>query len=163
MTGRPGVKAGRGDARRSPATLEGVGTGAGKGGQMQKKTGTAGTIVPPAAPTEALEADTANPGEVEDVKAVQKEAKTGKYGSVPAQPMKPPEGVEADKLSWIGVELKDADGDPVPGVRFQVRNAQGAVAGGTTGPDGKGKVEGIAEGQYDITFPELDGAVWEPA
>lgn len=130
---------------------------------MQKKTGTAGTIVAPATPTDALEADNADPGQVEEVKAVQKETRTGKYGSVPAQPLKPPEGTDADALSWIGVELKDADGNPVAGMRFQVKASDGRVAGGTTGPDGKGKVEGIPEGQYQITFPELDKSAWQVA
>ncbi len=89
--------------------------------------------------------------------------KTGKYGSAPAQPFTPPEQLDATKLSWIGVELKDADGNPLTGVRFQVKGADGRTGGGTTGPDGKAKVEGIPEGSYDITFPDLDAAVWEPA
>lgn len=129
---------------------------------MQKKTGSAGTIVAPAAPTEALEADNADPGQVEEIKAAQRASKTGKYGSVPAKPFTPPEPLDASKLSWIGVELKDADGNPLTGVRFLVKGADGSTGGGTTGPDGRAKVEGIPEGSYGITFPDLDEAVWEP-
>jgi len=130
---------------------------------MQKKTGSAGSIVAPAAPTDALEADNADPGQVEQAKAAQKASKTGKYGATQAQPITPADAAPGQPLSWIGVELKDDHGAPVRGMRFRITAADGKTAGGTTGPDGKGKVEGIPEGSYDITFPDLDKEVWEPA
>lgn len=130
---------------------------------MQKKAGSPGTIVAPAPPTEALEADDADPGQVEAAKAQQKESKTGKYGSTPAQPITTTDLPEGTPLSWIGVELKDSEGKPVSGARFRITASDGKTGGGTTGHDGKAKVEGIPEGSYDITFPDLDKSVWEPA
>ena len=44
--------------------------------------GSPGSLVAPQAPTQAQEADKADPGEVEDVKARQRQTKTGKYGSI---------------------------------------------------------------------------------
>lgn len=130
---------------------------------MQKKTGTAGSIVGPAGPTEALEADNADPGQVEEIKAADKASKSGKYGSTPAQPIALGDAPPGQPLSWIGVELKDSEGTPVPGMRFRITASDGKVASGTTGPDGKGKIEGVPEGSYDITFPDLDKEVWDPA
>lgn len=130
---------------------------------MQKKTGTAGSIVPPAAPTDAVEADTADPGAIQEAKSKPGSPEALKYGSVPAQPITPKDAVAGQPLSWIGVELKDTEGAPVRGMRFRITAANGHTAGGTTGADGKAKVEGIPEGSYDITFPDLDKQVWEPA
>lgn len=129
---------------------------------MQKQTGTPIDRVAPAAPADAIEADTADPGDIEEAKAAQKEAGKGKYGAAPAQPFSPEHANPAD-TAWIGVEILDADGRPIPGVRFQVRLADGRLAAGTTDPDGKGRIDGIPPGNHEITLPELDAAAWEPA
>lgn len=130
---------------------------------MEKKTGSSGTLVAPAAPTEALEADTADPGQVEEAKSTQRGTKKGKYGSLGAIQMGAIQGLErAMNPTWIGVEVKDNDGNPVPGLRFEVRSGENVVGGGTTDPEGKGRVEGLAAGTYKIAFPTLDEAVWEP-
>lgn len=133
---------------------------------MEKKTGTAGSIVPPAEPTEALEADNADPGQVEDVKAVQKETKTGKYGSVPMQPFTPPaspEEWEGKELSWIEVELVGEDDKPITGELCEITVPDGRVYKSSTDHKGLVKVTGFEPGQCKITFPRLDQDAWEPA
>ncbi len=131
---------------------------------MEKKTGTAGSIVAPVAPTDALEADNAEPGQVEDVKAAQKESKTGKYGTVPAQPFTPPASPEewvGKKTTWIALELVGEDDKPITGELYEVKVSDGRLYRGSTDHLGKGKVPGIPEGTCKICFPNLDQEAWE--
>ena len=131
---------------------------------MEKKTGTAGTIVEPAAPTDALEADNADPGQVEDIKAAQKESKTGKYGSTPAQPFTPPESPEeweAKETTWIEVELVGEDDKPITGELVRIVVPDGRVYKSSTDHEGKVRVEGFEAGNCQITFPNLDQEAWE--
>ena len=131
---------------------------------MEMKAGTQGTIVAPAAPTEALEADTANPGQVEDVKAAQKESKTGKYGSTPAQAFTPPPNPEewqGKELSWIELELIGEDDKPITGELYEITVPDGRVYRGSTDHLGLGRVAGFEPGSCKITFPNLDQDAWE--
>lgn len=131
---------------------------------MEKKTGSAGTIVAPAAPTDALEADNANPGQVEEVKAAQKESKAGKYGSTPAEPFTPPatpEEWEGKETSWISLELVGEDDKPITGELYEVTTSDGRVYKGSTDHEGKGTVPGIPPGACKISFPNLDQDAWE--
>lgn len=130
---------------------------------MEKKTGSAGSIVAPAAPGDALEADNADPGQVEDVKAAQKEAKTGKYGATPAQGFTPPEAGTAEALEshWLEIELKDEDGNAVPGEAFEATMPDGRVYRGTLDRNGFARVEGVPAGQAVVRFPNLDDEAWE--
>ncbi len=133
---------------------------------VQKKTGTAGTVVSPAPPTEALEADNASPGTIEAAKAAQKESKTGKYGSVPAEPFVPPpvtDEWEGKKLTWIELLLVDNDDQPITGELYEITVPDGRVYRGSTDQDGLGRVEGFEPGNCKITFPRLDQAAWKPA
>lgn len=133
---------------------------------VEKKTGTAGTIVAPAAPTEALEADTASPGQVEAAKAAQKSSKAGKYGSVPSQPFVPPPVPtewQGKELSWIELELIGMDDKPVTGELYEITVPDGRVYRGSTDQNGKGRVEGFEPGSCKITFPNLDQDAWEDA
>ncbi len=131
---------------------------------MEKKTGSAGTIVAPTAPTDALEADNADPGQVEDVKAAQKESKTGKYGTTPAQAFTPPqtpeewEGVEN---TWIEVELVGEDDKPITGELVQIAVPDGRVYRSSTDHLGLVRVQGFQPGSCQITFPNLDQEAWE--
>jgi type VI secretion system secreted protein VgrG len=129
------------------------------------KAGTPGTIVPPAEPKEALDADEANPGQVETVKAGQRETGTGKYGSNPVKPFKPPQTPEEkkQKKSWIEIALVDEDDNPVPGASYRITLPDDSVASGTTDGKGSARVEGFDPGSCKITFPDLDGDLWTSA
>lgn len=134
---------------------------------MNKKAGKACTYVKPGAPTEALDADDADPGEVAKVKAHQKETQTGKYGSVKSKPYKPDDGTadgeqEEKEHSWIEIELLNQEGEPVPGERYEVKLPDGKVAKGYLDANGYARVDGFDPGQCEVTFPELDKDATEP-
>lgn len=131
---------------------------------MEKKTGTAGTIVAPAQPTDALEADNADPGQVEEVKAAQKEAKTGKYGSVPVTPYKPPatpEEWEGKETTWIEALLVGEDDKPISGELCEITVPDGRVYRSSTDHEGLVRVTGFEAGSCKICFPNLDQEAWE--
>lgn len=132
------------------------------------KSGKAATLVVPAAPREAIEADLADPGEVESAKADQRAAGKGKYGSAPSKPFKPGEssgGVEEKKkTAWIEVELVDADGAPVAGEPYAILLPDGTTTdAGTLDEEGLVRIEGIDPGTCKISFPRLERDAWEPA
>jgi hypothetical protein len=123
------------------------------------KSGKAGMAIAPAAPAEASEADDADPGVVEEIKAQQRQSKKGKYGAVQTKPFKPPKTVEErkERKNWIEIELRDEEGEPVPGARYQVTLSDGGtVAEGTLDEKGFVRIEGIDPGNVKVTFPDLD-------
>lgn len=131
---------------------------------MEKKTGSAGTLVAPAAPTDALEADNADPGEVENIKAAQRESKTGKYGTTPTQAFKPPQTPEewaGVENTWIEVELVGEDDKPITGELVQITVPDGRVYRSSTDHLGLVRVQGFKAGSCRITFPNLDQEAWE--
>jgi type VI secretion system secreted protein VgrG len=129
------------------------------------KSGNAGSAVSPAAPTAPFDADDANPGAVEQIKAVQLQTQTGKYGSVQTTPYKPPQTKEEKekKKSWIEIELKDQEDQPIPGERYQITLPDGTVDEGTLDENGKARVDGIDPGSCKVTFPDLDKDSWTPS
>ncbi len=130
------------------------------------KSGTPGSLVAPAEPQDALEADVADPGAVEESKARQRETQTGKYGAVQAQPHKPPATEEEKKArtSWIEIELVDEDNKPVPGEPYRITMPDGqTVAAGTLDHRGFARVDDIEPGTCKITFTDLDRDAWGPA
>ncbi len=133
---------------------------------MNPKSGKAGTPVNPAEPKAAEDADKADPGEVEQVKTEQRKTQSGKYGSVKTKPYKPPQTKEEKekKKSWIEIEMADAEGHPVPGMKYKITLPDGeTVAEGTLDNKGCARVDGIEKGTCKITFPELDRRDWQRA
>ena len=119
--------------------------------------------MPPAAPKQAAEADTADPGEVEKVKAEQIKTKSGKYGSKKVKPYKPPQTPEEKekKKSWIEINLKDDKGKPIPGEPYELILPDGeVVASGTLDEKGFARVEGIEPGQAKVCFPNQEDDQW---
>ena len=62
--------------------------------------------------------------------------------------------------SWIGIELKDQDGNPVADVGWSATSSDGADYSGTLNQDGKAWVTGLSKGSCDLSFPELDAREW---
>jgi len=144
------------------------------------KDGTAGSLVAPAAPDEAKDADDADPGKVESVKATERELKTGKYGTSQVKPftppeVKPPESTPEDsappadegpeeskqkKTSWIEIVLVDANDKPVPGEAYKVTLPDNSVKEGTLDANGFARVDGCDPGTCKVTFPKMDGKSW---
>lgn len=134
--------------------------------------GSAGSAVPAAAPGQALEADTADPGEMAEFKLKQRADESGKYGAPAVKPFRPApddEGSESDdrpqQRHWIEIELVDEEDNPVPGERYEITLPDGeTVAKGTLDENGFARVDGIEDpGNCQVTFPELDREAWEPA
>jgi len=124
------------------------------------KSGKPGTLVSPAAPSPAHDADKSDPGEVDQVKADQQQTQTGKYGSAKIKPYKP----DPNKTSWIEIEMVNEDNEPVPGETYRITLPDGeTVAEGTLDEKGFARVDGIDPGTCKITFPELDKSAWEAA
>ncbi len=131
---------------------------------MNKKAGKACKYIKPSSPDEPLDADTADPGEVAKVKAKQKETQTGKYGSTKVKPFKeePEEQTEQKEKSWIEIELRDQEGEPVPGERYEILLPDGSTAKGALDGNGFARVTGFEPGQCKVTFPALDKDATEP-
>jgi type VI secretion system secreted protein VgrG len=129
------------------------------------KDGTECSVLAPTDPTEAHDADTADPGEVESIKAQQRQTGTGKYGSQPVDPYKPPEPTQQQpvKTTWIEILLVDAHNKPVPGETYKCVMPDNKVKVGTLDAKGFARIDGIEDGQCQISFPKLDKDAWEPA
>jgi len=128
---------------------------------MTPKSGSPGSIVAPAAPVQAEEADNADPGEVSAAKAEQRQTQSGKYGSEKAPVFKPPSEEEAKELTWIEIEMVGEDDKPIPGETYKITLADGRVTGGTLDDKGFARVEGIEPGTCKVTFPNLDKDAWQ--
>ncbi len=131
---------------------------------MNKKNGTAGSLIAPLDPVAPQEADVADPGTVEEVKAAQRATQTGKYGAAQVSPHRPPseDSPEAEaKKSWIVIKLVDEEEVPVPGERYRVKLPDGTFAEGTLDEKGYARVEGFDPGSCEVTFPDLDQEAWD--
>jgi type VI secretion system secreted protein VgrG len=122
--------------------------------------GNEGSAVSPMAPTDAEPADDADPGKVAEAKALQMERGQGKYGTAQVKPFKRQPGDPAKK-SWIEIELKDEQGNPVPGERYAVKLPDGTTTKGSLDEKGFARIDGIDPGNCEITFPELDKDAWK--
>ena len=127
------------------------------------KSGKAPKAVSPAEPAVAEDADLADPGEVAQIKSWQIQKGRGKYGAKPVKPYKPPqnEEEEAQRTSWIEIELVDEEDEPVAGERYEIALPDGSVKKGTLDQNGFARVEGIDPGNCQVTFPGLDKDAWE--
>jgi hypothetical protein len=69
--------------------------------------------------------------------------------------------------TWIGVELKDQDGEPVGGAKYVVTDVEGGEHSGELGKDGKARVAPVPRGDATVVFPEYDDErdwdAWEKA
>ncbi len=129
------------------------------------KSGSPGSIVAPAAPEKALDADVADPiGDPNAPKAA--EAKRLKYEANPPKPYKPPKTPDEKKkkTSWIEIEVIDEADQPVTGLAYKITLADGKTAKtGTLDEKGQARVAGIEPGNCKVTFPTLDKEAWEKA
>jgi type VI secretion system secreted protein VgrG len=125
--------------------------------------GTPGNLVPPADPDKAEIADHADPGS--DAPSYKQQRRATPPALVPSytQPTHKPNSPHNDKkTSWIEIELRDDDGDPVAGEKYRVTLTDGTtLAEGTTDDKGFARVGNIDPGNCKVTFPNLDGEAWD--
>jgi len=135
------------------------------------KSGTAGTADAPTEPDQALEALDDASGDVSDASANPGQTESGSWDQTQVAAMTDDPGSSSDssstgqssKNSWIGVDLKDDKGKPVPGEAFEVKHSDGTISSGTLDDQGRARVEGVPSGQCDIRFPRLHNSEWRKA
>ena len=59
-------------------------------------------------------------------------------------------------LTWLGIELQDADGASIKEEAYEVEHPDGTVAKGSLDEYGQVLLDEIPEGEYRVTFPELE-------
>jgi hypothetical protein len=134
------------------------------------KDGTPGSLVTPATPDEAHDADDANPGEVEKLKLGNATKPGTKYNKQDVKPIKPPDPSDPQpdnpvdpvtKPSWIEILLVDANDNPVAGEPYKVTAPDNSEKEGTLDDKGFARIDNIDPGSCKVTFPALDGRSWK--
>jgi hypothetical protein len=76
----------------------------------------------------------------------------------PVGPVDPvdPVGPGEDKDTWIEIRMKNTEGVPMKGERYQLKLPDGTVREGTLNDAGAVRIEGIDPGMCALTFPDLD-------
>ncbi|HEY8560441.1 MAG TPA: hypothetical protein VIL74_08695 [Pyrinomonadaceae bacterium] len=74
---------------------------------------------------------------------------------------KPPVERAKEKKAWIEIILVDAEGKPVPNVRYRITPPGGAPVEGRLNEHGQAGLYQIDPGNCKITFPDLDKDAWE--
>jgi hypothetical protein len=72
-------------------------------------------------------------------------------------------GDEQKPLDWIEFEFVDGAGEPLAGTRYELKLVDGSLRQGVTDGAGRIRLERVEAGTCSITFPDVDGAEWEPA
>jgi hypothetical protein len=70
-------------------------------------------------------------------------------------------GLSCRKKTWVGIELLDNQGQPVPGKAYRIDLPDGQVVEGTLDQMGTAGVSGIDPGNCKITFPKLEAGSWK--
>ncbi|MFO0611727.1 MAG: hypothetical protein U0414_04000 [Polyangiaceae bacterium] len=86
------------------------------------------------------------------VHAVRSAAELPKTGPQPRPP--------TTTKSWIEITLVDGQGAPVPNEPYRVVSSQGESLLGTLDGNGFARIDGIAAGGCDVTFPKIDRREW---
>jgi hypothetical protein len=88
--------------------------------------------------------------------------------TVEAEPEPPPPPPAAEPpppaepaLTWIEIMLMDEDGQPRPGIEYQVKLPDGQTRSGKLGSGGYVRLSEIPKGDCEISFPELDAKAWK--
>ncbi|HRH41119.1 MAG TPA: hypothetical protein PKY82_05700 [Pyrinomonadaceae bacterium] len=66
-----------------------------------------------------------------------------------------------DKKAWIEIILVDAEGKPMPNVKYRITPPSGAPVEGRLNEHGQAGLYQIEPGNCKITFPDLDKDAWE--
>jgi len=66
------------------------------------------------------------------------------------------------KKTWIGIELKDNQGNPVPNEAYEIELPDGSKIQGNLDGQGAAGASGIDPGNCQVRFPNLDAKAWKP-
>ena len=91
-------------------------------------------------------------------------APSGPARPEPQERVDVPWDAEAAPLHWIEISMVGEDGNPVPGVRYELELPNGRMARGRLDDLGRARVDGIEHGgECRVRFPDLDGDAWQRA
>ncbi|MFQ5591629.1 MAG: type VI secretion system Vgr family protein [Phycisphaerae bacterium] len=76
-------------------------------------------------------------------------------------PEEPADETPATQKTWISIELRDENGNPIANEPYEITSGDGKVHKGTLDRKGKAKIGGIDPGTCQVTFPEIHGAEWK--
>lgn len=80
--------------------------------------------------------------------------------AAPGEP-KPVHIPQPKQRTWIEVCLVDQAGNPVSGQRYVIKRPDGTpLSSGVLGEDGLVRANEILPGNYELSFPDLDGRTW---
>ena len=130
---------------------------------MKAKDGKAGSAVNPKAPEEAKEAATEKPAETQKAAAKQDAAAGSPPGSTQLGSGASSSATQDQpaETHWIGIELKDEEGNPVADESFRVKLADGTIRTGRLDAEGKARIEDVPAGKHEINFPRVHGDEWK--
>jgi len=131
---------------------------------MGKKSGTAVSAQSPEAPDAAQEPDVADPGEASETEAEQSQTQQLEPGSTKLERPSGSEQSESEteETHWVGLKLKDDQGNPVPGEPFRLKLPDGTVVEGKLDAKGKVEIRGVPAGKCQVCFPKIDSEDWRP-
>lgn len=66
-----------------------------------------------------------------------------------------------EKKAWIEIILVDAEGQPMPGVKYRITPPGGNAVEGRLNEHGQAGLYQIEPGSCKITFPDLDREAWD--
>ena len=74
----------------------------------------------------------------------------------------PPPAVEetASETTFVALEMKDEDGEPLAHARYVVELPDGSKREGRLNANGYARIDGVNPGQCKVTFPDYDEAAW---
>ncbi len=125
---------------------------------MNPKEGSACKAEAPVEPAEPEEATDSEPGEKPDTSS----GGTGESSSSSSSSEKL-EKKKEEEITWVGLELKDKDGKPVPNESYEVKLADGSIRSGKLDKDGKARLAGVKPGSCEVRFPKIDKKEWKKA
>jgi uncharacterized protein (DUF2345 family) len=64
------------------------------------------------------------------------------------------------KKTWIEIELKDDEGNPIAGERYRLKLPDGRIMEGRLNAEGRARVSGIEPGTAQVSFPDRDANDW---
>jgi hypothetical protein len=65
--------------------------------------------------------------------------------------------------SWISIELRDEEENPIPNERYLIRLPDASTTEGRLDGAGYARVDCIVPGTCQISFPDIDAREWSPA
>lgn len=119
-------------------------------------------LIAPELPLVAKEAAVANPGGVSTVTAPEHSSSPGSYGSVRVGDGASGTSTTGSRRKvWISIELRDDTGRPVANEPYEIKvPGESSPRTGTLNQKGRARLDGIDEGQCEVSFPQIDGREW---